>query len=187
MIEQKRLRLAPYVAPVAGAPASSGEAQVVAPALSFWPQDECVLSPPMPIAACSTVHREQLDPQLRDPVLELAMVARLVPWTEMYGNPRARDKLDFEWNRLRSHPTWDEEAPREWADVAQEARQQNNKIHFARLIELVYEKGSELEVDDANRDFRGRVVVNRAGSGLRVFVSKRNHSMCSAEGKPPPF
>ncbi len=81
-IEEKRLRVVPYVAPSAAEPAKNDDAQVVAPVLSFWPHDECVLPPPMPIVACSTVHREQLDPQLRDPVLELAMVARLVPRKE---------------------------------------------------------------------------------------------------------
>ncbi len=137
------------------------------------------------------------------------MVARLVPRKEMYENPRARDKLDFEWNRLRSHPTWDEEAPREWADVAQEARQQKEKVHFARLIELVYEKGSELEADDANRDFRGRVVVGgdritdevseaalfqHLGSAPVTFLANKLldaitlfEAAQQADGKPPPY
>ncbi len=56
----------------------------------------------------------------------------LLPRKEMYSNDRAREKLDFECARLRSHPTWDEEAPREWDDVAKEAQQQGKKVHFAR-------------------------------------------------------
>ncbi len=77
--------------------------------------------PEMPIACVATPHRDHLLPQARCPISDLAMVARLVPRKEMFSNPKARERLDFEWARLRSNPTWDEENPREWADVAAEA------------------------------------------------------------------
>ncbi len=72
---------------------------------------------------------------------------------------RLNKKLAFEWARLRSNPTWDEDNPREWTEVAAEAEQLHKKVHFAPLLELIYVKGSELEEDGPKRSVCGRVVV----------------------------
>ncbi len=60
--------------------------------------------PQMPVSCVAAQHRDQLLPQVSCPVTDLAMVARLVPRKEMFTNPKARERLDFEWARLRSNP-----------------------------------------------------------------------------------
>ena len=59
---------------------------------------------------------------------------------------------------MRSRKAWDESNPREWSDVAREARQGGNEVHVGMIFGFVVEKNSDLPVGDARRKFKGRVV-----------------------------
>ena len=82
--------------------------------------------------------------------------------------PRAKKALDAEWEKLRflkrPHPTkgvgaWDEGNVREASSVRKEAQRLGKTVHFARIVELCHEKGSELEIGDPERKMKGRSVL----------------------------
>ena len=54
--------------------------------------------------------------------LDNIFVARLVGKAEIASTPAAAQAMDHEWSRLRNQSVSDENNPRDWADVRQEAR-----------------------------------------------------------------
>ena len=100
-----------------------------------------------------------------------AMVARPVTKTEILQNEGANTSLLKEWAKLRNadegRGTWDEEHPREFAEVAAEyrARTDGKKMHHGLIFEICVEKGSELPLGDPGRKYKGRVVFQ--GSYVR--------------------
>ena len=52
----------------------------------------------------------------------------------------------------------DENHPREWEDVAREARLAKEEVHFGIVFGLVVEKNTDLPIGDPRRKFKGRVV-----------------------------
>jgi hypothetical protein len=87
-----------------------------------------------------------------------AAVARPVSKKEVRENPKADAAVLKEWTALRKAGCWDETKVREWSDVANEARQNNQKTHVGRIFEICVEKNSELAPDNPARKFKGRVV-----------------------------
>ena len=53
---------------------------------------------------------------------------------------------------------WDESRVREASALRKEARDRGMTRHFGRIVELCFEKGSELAPDDPNRKIKGRSV-----------------------------
>ena len=104
------------------------------------------------------------------PEIYPACVARKVPRNEWNGN-KAQEALEKEWNRLRFMPwpdhatskkkgTWDESKVMEAKDVRDLANSKPGQTaHFARIAELLYEKGSELPANDPARKMKGRAVL----------------------------
>jgi len=66
--------------------------------------------------------------------------------------------VQSDWDRLRSRKAWGESKPREWADVAREARQGRCEVHVGMIFGFVVEKNSNLFDGDERRKFKGRVV-----------------------------
>ena len=57
------------------------------------------------------------------------------------SEPRQQKKaIQQEWDRLRARKAWDEENPREWDEVAKEARQKRIEVHFGMIFGFVVEK-----------------------------------------------
>ena len=73
---------------------------------------------------CSAQHRERV--QLH--MFPLAFVRRPVSRREMLENAAAHTSTQQDWGRLCARRSWDEERPREWADVAREAREAGRKF-----------------------------------------------------------
>ena len=79
-------------------------------------------------------------------VLPLAMVARTVGRKEYNEQPKAREEMEKEWNKLRNINgvegccAWDEEHVMEWSDVLKSGFPRD-KIHIGSLHELCVEKG----------------------------------------------
>ena len=92
-------------------------------------------------------------------------VARSVSKKEMMLSQKAIDAMDAEWARLREIRTWVEADVKDWHEVQAEARQNGETVHIGRLFPILVEKNSELDENDPNRKFKGRVVFD--GSYVR--------------------
>ena len=87
-----------------------------------------------------------------------AYVARPVGPKEIEQNKKAQEALNKEWSRLKSMRTWEEDKVKEWADVAEQARLDGTSAHVGSIFEICVEKGSELEITNPLRKYKGRVV-----------------------------
>ena len=122
--------------------------------------------------------------------LPLAMVARTVGRKEYNEQPKAREEMAKEWNKLRNINgdegvcAWDEADVREWQDVLSNSKDKS-KLHIGSLHELCVEKGSELEAGDPNRKYKGRVVFLgdrvKDGNGHAAIFSELSSSPASME------
>ena len=65
-----------------------------------------------------------------------AMVTKLLSRAEMLSSPEALEAIRQEAAGLRSVPVWDEENPREFADVQAQARRTGTKVHFGKLMSI---------------------------------------------------
>jgi len=72
----------------------------------------------------------------------------------------AKEALEKEWLKLekgtKSGPAWDMKKPRSKEQVKWEAQKNGKKVHFGDLMDLCFEKNSQLE--KAKRKYKGRVV-----------------------------
>ena len=88
----------------------------------------------------------------------VCFVARAVPKKEVREVEAADKACKAEWHRLELKGCWDVKGVRPWREVKAEANRKGEVIHVGALHELCFEKGSELEVGDPNRKYKGRVV-----------------------------
>jgi len=86
-----------------------------------------------------------------------------------------------EWDRLRQKNVWDESCPREWDDVRREADAGGYTVHMGWLFGICVEKNAELEPDDPNRKFKGRVVFQ----GNRVIDQNYDAAIFQDLGSSP--
>ena len=87
-----------------------------------------------------------------------AMIARSVNRTELKQNSVARDAMTKEHMELSDTYVWLKDKPREWADVAAEASSTDSKVYVGTVFGICVEKGSELDISDPERKFKGRYV-----------------------------
>ena len=97
-------------------------------------------------------------PKLQPPIITNALVCCLVPRSEILANDKAKAAIQQEWDRLRAKGAWGDEYPREWADVAHEARISGEDAHYDIIFGFAMEKNTDLPVGDSRRKFKGRVV-----------------------------
>ena len=103
-----------------------------------------------------------------------SLVARKVPKSEMRTNPDAQAALKAELQKQLNAPwpqcprrnptgkgkgTWDVSTVCEKRLKVAECRKSNKTAHFARVVSLCYEKGSELPKGDKERRMRARSVL----------------------------
>ena len=82
-------------------------------------------------------------------------------------NEECQKALDAEWDRLRTMPwpdgkgrgTWDESKVEEAKTVRDRAKKKGETVHFSRICQLLYEKHSELDINDELRKMKGRAVL----------------------------
>ena len=115
------------------------------------------------------------------------MVARTIMPQEARKRDDCEKVVMEEYNKLRGK-VWQEENVREWSSVVHEARQEGREIHVGSLHELVVEKGSEVQVGDKNRKFKGRVVflgdrVRDADGKHAVFEELSSSPAAMSAGK----
>ena len=58
-------------------------------------------------------------------------------------NQAAEKATHQEWGRLRSRKGWGEDNPREWYDVASEARATKQELHCGLIVGLVVDKNTD--------------------------------------------
>ena len=62
------------------------------------------------------------------------------------------------WPDKKGTGVWDESRVQKAADLRAQAHKDGKDVHFGRVVELCYEKGSELPEDDPERTAKGRAV-----------------------------
>ena len=131
-------------------------------------------APRMPIRPMSMFanHRPKV-PEFAFPFS--ALVARPVGKKEVQGNPKAKAALDKEWLKLVNAEVWLPK-PREWNDVANEAKRMNKTIHVGRVFEICVEKGSELPESDPGRKFKGRSVFRGTMFETRTGIGRSSRN-----------
>ncbi|CAE7448301.1 unnamed protein product, partial [Symbiodinium pilosum] len=103
-------------------------------------------------------HNEKIAKEEEEEILEailsrLALVSRPVGRKEMLANPKAIEAVKKEWTGLNKR-CWEFESTREKDDVAREARESGEEIHFARAHTIMVEKHRILDEDDPRRKFK---------------------------------
>ena len=113
-------------------------------------------------------------------------VARLVSRDEVARTPKAKAALDAEWERLKVKGTCDEARVQECRKVVSEANRKGETVHFGRIFEACYEKGSELEEWNPLRKFKGRTATM---SEIKTLTMPCLASSAQAlrQWKPPRF
>ena len=89
--------------------------------------------------------------------------------------------MQREWGRLRSRKAWYESNPREWEEVAKEARGTKEEVRFGMVFGFAVEKNTDLPAGDPRRKFRGRVV----SQGSKVKNQNRENAMFADLGSSP--
>ena len=85
-----------------------------------------------------TEHRPKLDA----PIFPGACVCRRVDRKEVKANQAAEKAMQQEWGRLRPRKAWGESNPNEWEEVATEARDAKEEVHFGVAFGFVVEKNT---------------------------------------------
>ena len=88
---------------------------------------------------------------------ELALVARLVPRKEILEKEAAMKSINVEWDKLVAAGCFDLKEAVEWSEVKKNLPK-GKTVHIGSLIELCYQKGSELADDDPGKKYKGRIV-----------------------------
>ena len=107
---------------------------------------------------------------------------------EVASNPKAKASVQKEWNKLRDLGCWDEKGVREWADVKSVARRENSKVHVGRIFDICVERNHELDENDPNRKYEGRVVfegchVKDESNAWAIFSEVTSCPATMASGK----
>ena len=89
--------------------------------------------------------------------------------------------MQQEWGRQRSRKAWGESNPREWEDVAKEARATKEEVHVGVVFGFVVEKNTDLPAGDPRRKFKGRVVLQ----GNKVKNQNWENAVFSGLGSSP--
>ena len=97
-----------------------------------------------------------------------AMVTKLLSRAEMLSSPQALEAVRKEADGLRAVPVWDEQNPREFADVQAEARRTGTKVHFGKLMSIAsikfYELAQHLQKMKGRIVYRGDCAKDEEGA-----------------------
>ena len=74
--------------------------------------------------------------------------------------PKAQAACDKEWEELVKRSTWDPYTVCEWNLNATEFKRTGVKVHVAKMFEICFVKGAELDDKDPRKNFKGRAVLD---------------------------
>ena len=102
------------------------------------------------------------------PLNPSTMVCRPYTRKEMLGGQAATTAIHQEWVRLRARRSWGEDHPREWSDVAREARESGQEIHVGMISGFLAAKNTDMPHGGPQRNYKGRVVFPGTTSRSRI-------------------
>ena len=124
-------------------------------------------APDMPLAAAAqTTDRDQACP-IRAIVSSITAVARVLSKSEIKECKEAQQAMVKEFTGLKDAGTWDFSRVAKKRDVINNARRDNEKVHFGRIFCICSIKGSELPVGHKDRKYKGRFVYDGREGAVR--------------------
>ena len=103
------------------------------------------------------IHEEHIAKKGQNSVLHYNLVHKIIPMPQAMKIPDAKAAVDKEWKELETIPAWDVRKVKSKKEAIKEAQKNNNKVHFASLMDLCHLKNSELEPQ--LQKYKGRVVL----------------------------
>ena len=103
------------------------------------------------------IHEEHIAGKGENSVLHHNLVHKFMPMHQEMKIPDAKAAVDKEWKKLETIPAWHVRKVKSKKEVIKEAQKNNNKVHFASLMDLCHLKKAELEPQF--QKYQGRVVL----------------------------
>ena len=103
------------------------------------------------------IHEEHIAGKGQNSVSYYNLVHKNIPMPQAMKIPVAKAAVDKEWQKLETIPAWDVTKVKSKKEVIKEAQKNNNKVHFASLMDLCHLANSELEPQF--QKYTGRVVL----------------------------
>ena len=125
------------------------------------------------------MHEEHVAGKGHHSVLHYNLVHKFIPMPQAMKIPDAKAAVDKELKKLETIPAWDVEKIKSKKEGKKKAEKNNNKVHFASLMDLCHRKNSELEPQF--QKYKGRRVVLRGDivkddSGANAVFSEQGSS-----------
>ena len=120
-------------------------------------------------------------------MLHCKIVHKFIPMPQAIKIPDAEAAVDKEWKKLVTIPAWQLEKVKSKKEVMKEAQKNNNKVHFASLMDLCHLKNSELEPQFQKYKgwvvLRGDIVEEDSGA-YAVFFTEQGSSASQHKWQP---
>ena len=117
------------------------------------------------------IHEEHIAGKGENSLLHYNLVHKFIPMRHAMKIPDAKAAVDKEWEKVETLPAWQLEKVKSKKEVIKEAQKNNNKVHFASLMDLCHLKNSELEPQFQK--------YKRKGCASRRHCERRLWSLCS--------
>ena len=98
-----------------------------------------------------------------------ALVHTPIPLKQAYKNPKAKQAIDKEWDKLNGKKFVDYSTVKPRKEVEADAKRRGVTVHFGCLMELCHKKNSELKLADPN--YKGRLVFRGMVSETRQVTT----------------
>ena len=102
-------------------------------------------------------HEDQNAGKGQNPVLHNNLLHKFIPMPQAMKILDAKAAVDKELKKLETIPAWQLDNVKSKKEVIKEAQKNNNKVHFASLMDLCHLKNAEL--DPPLQKHKGRVVL----------------------------
>ena len=84
------------------------------------------------------IHEEHIAGKGQNSVLHYNLVHKFIPMPQAMKIPDAKTAVDKEWKKLETIPAWDVRKLKSKKEVVKEAQKNNNKVHFASLMDMCH-------------------------------------------------
>ena len=136
---------------------------------------EMPILPPSLLPTSSKYEADTDDKRLFTQTMHTAMVAQLVKDKATLKSDECRKVINKEWEALLKRECWDIRKAEKWKIVKARSDQAEETIHLGSLLELVYEKHSELEPEKTKVKGKSRVSRKPSqGPARRLCCVRRN-------------
>ena len=127
------------------------------------------------------IHEEHIAGKGQNSVLHYNLVHRFMSMLQAMKIPDAKAAVVKEWKQLETIPAWDVKKVSSKKEIEKEAQKNNNKVHFASLMDLCHLKISELEPQF--QKYKGRF-VSRRHCERPLSSQSSTHSTGSSASQP---